>query len=353
MHSRRRGVFGIVLGLCCVALSAADGEVRSHLRRPDEWFRGAEAKRIAENILSWQSAEGGWPKNTDTTAPFAGERQKLKGTFDNGATTDELRFLARMAEVDDDRSCIKAFERGLDHILNAQYTNGGWPQFYPPPQNTYHRHITFNDDAMVRLMEFVREVATRKRYEFVPLERREAAQRAFNHGIDCILKCQIKVNGKLTVWCAQHDEVDFSPRSARTFELASLSGAESVGIVRLLMSLEKPAPEVIHSVDAAVTWFDSVKITGIKVEQVEDKRAPKGKDKVIVKDAEARPMWARFYEIGTNKPIYSGRDGVKKYSLAEIEYERRNGYAWMGYWPETLLAKDYPNWKTRIAAFRR
>jgi hypothetical protein len=41
---------------------------------------------------------------------------------------------------------------------------------------------------------------------------------------------------------------------------------------------------------------------------------------------------------------------VKKYSLAEIEQERRNGYSWLGYWPQTLLEKDYPAWKAKLAA---
>lgn len=332
-------------------LTAATAGARDYVRKPDDWFRSDEGRRIAENILSWQSSEGGWPKNTNTTVPFTGEREKIKGTFDNGATTDELRFLARLIEVLPAAANGKyssAFARGLEHILNAQYTNGGWPQYYPPPKS-YHRHITFNDDAMVRLMIFLREVATEKRYEFVKRKQRDAAQRAFDRGVDCILKCQIKVKGELTVWCAQHDEVDFSPRPARTFELASLSGSESVGIVRLLMSLEKPNPNVIRSVDAAVAWFDSAKISGIKVEQVEDKNAPKGRDKIVVKDATAKPMWARFYEIETGRPIFAGRDGVKKYQLAEIEYERRNGYSWLGYWPELLLLKEYPAWKTRFA----
>ena len=37
-------------------------------------------------------------------------------------------------------------------------------------------------------------------------------------------------------------------------------------------------------------------------------------------------MWARFYEIGTNRPIFSDRDGFAKHDLSEIGYERRNGY---------------------------
>lgn len=334
-----------VLSICELARAASTA---GHLKKPDEWFRSVEAKQIVANILAWQSAEGSWPKNVHTTAPYTGGRDKLKGTFDNSATTDELRFLSRAIEASEDPKWMAAFERGLESILKAQYPNGGWPQFYPPPKDEYHRHITFNDDSMVRLMDFVREVATEKRYEFVAKEKRDASQRAFDRGIDCILKCQIKVNGKLTAWCAQHDEVDFSPRSARTYEMASLSGEESAGIAKLLMSTEKPSQEIVRAVDAAVAWFELAKIPGIKVLEVEDKDAPHAKDKVVVKDANAKPMWARFYEIGTNKSIFSGRDGVKKYSLAEIEHERRNGYAWLGYWPETLIVKDYPVWKAKI-----
>ena len=102
---------------------------------------------------------------------------------------------------------------------------------------------------MVRVMEFLREVYSSKLFDFVDEGRRTAAKTAFDKGIDCILKCQIRVDGKLTGWCAQHDEVDFSPRPARTYELVTLSGSESVGIVRLLMSLDHPSPAVIAAVE--------------------------------------------------------------------------------------------------------
>ena len=32
------------------------------------------------------------------------------------------------------------------------------------------------------------------------------------------------------------------------------------------------------------------------------------------------------------RPIFSGRDSVIKYDIAQIEPERRNGYAWYGGW---------------------
>src|SRR5690348_2528804 len=170
---------------------AATGGARDYLGKPDAWFSSADAKRIAANILSYQSDLGGWPKNIDTTAmPYAGERKDLKPTFDNSATTDELRFLARMFDATHEGQYKSAFEKGYDYILKAQYPTGGWPQFYPPDRQ-YHRYITFNDDAMVRLMLFLRETYTSDRYAFLDEARKQAARGEFDRGIDCILKCQI------------------------------------------------------------------------------------------------------------------------------------------------------------------
>jgi PelA/Pel-15E family pectate lyase len=337
--------------LCCLAqagaASAATSGPRKYLDKPPAWFRSDEARRVAANVLSYQADLGGWPKNIDTTAaPYRGDRQALRPTFDNDATTDELRFLARMYKATGDARYRDAVVKGVDYILKAQYPSGGWPQFHPPPR-TYHRHITFNDNAMVRLMEFLRETYTSDLYEFLGADRRKAARRAFDRGIECILKCQIKVGDKLTAWCAQHDEKDYQPRPGRSYELVSLSGAESVGVVRLLMSLDAPSPEVVRAIEGTVAWFESAKIKGIRVVAEKDDKAPRGRNKVVVKDASAPPMWARFYEIGTNRPIFADRDGVAKHDLAEIGYERRNGYAWLGYWPRKLLEQDYPAWKKK------
>lgn len=331
----------------CTLPAAADG-IRDHLNRSDAWHRSTEGRRIAANVLSHQSTAGSWPKNTDTASqPYGGDGARIRGTFDNGATTPELTFLARAFRATNDDAYRRAFLLGFDHILEAQYPSGGWPQRHPAGDG-YARHITFNDQTMVRLMRFVREVATAEAYRFVDEDRRDAAEQAFARGVECILKCQVRVDGKLTAWCAQHDAATFAPRPARSYELVSLSGSESVGIVRLLMSIEDPSQAIIQAVDAAVAWLEQVKLTGIRVDRKPDPAAPRGTNKVIVADPDAPPLWARFYEIGTNRPIYADRDGVVKRHLADIGYERRNGYAWLGTWAQELLQEEYPAWKRRL-----
>jgi pectate lyase len=228
--------------------------------------------------------------------------------------------------------------KGLRHILEAQYPTGGWPQRFPPGSG-YHRHITFNDNSMVRILELLRDVAESPEYGFVDKELRSAAKAAFDKGIRCILDCQIVVDGKRTVWCAQHDEIDLRPRPARSYELVSKSGAESAAILKLLLSLENPSPEIRRAIRAGAEWYESAKIMGIRLER-------KNGDRAVVEDSHAPPLWARFYEIDSDRPFFCGRDGVKKYRLSEIEGERRNGYSWYGEWGREV-AQSYERWKQK------
>lgn len=304
-------------------------------KKTDEWFRTAEATKAMDCILSWQSLNGDWPKNKDNTAALnTGDRAKIEGTFDNSATTIELRNLACAFRVTGDARYKTAFLAGFDHIIKAQYPNGGWPQYYPLRKG-YYTHITFNDGAMIRLMEFLRDATTGRDFTFLDKDRDAAAKLALARGVDCILKCQVLIKGVPTVWCAQHDETTFAPAAARKYELPSLSGGESAGVLIYLMSLENPSPEVIRAVKSGVAWFDSAKISGYRYEK-----------RTLIKDAAAAPIWARFYELETNRPFFSDRDGIKKFDLSEIGEERRNGYAWYNT-VGANVARAYAKWAYR------
>ncbi|WP_246000616.1 pectate lyase [Pontibacter diazotrophicus] len=268
-------------------------------------------------------------------------------TIDNGATFTQLEYMARVYEATGQEKYKKGFLRGLDYLLEAQYENGGWPQYYPIRKG-YYEHITFNDGAMIGVMQLLRDVAQRKEpYTFVDAARRNLAAKAIEKGLHVILQTQIKVDGRLTAWCAQHDRHDLTPQKARAYELRSVSGGESVGIVKYLMEIENPSPDIVRAVEGAVSWLERVKITGIRVDRVKDPSMKRGHNAVVVKDPSAPPLWARFYEIGTNKPMFVGRDGIVRDKLSEIEEERRNGYSWYVSSPQELLEKDYPDWKQK------
>jgi PelA/Pel-15E family pectate lyase len=329
---------------------------RDCLKQKPEWYAGDDAMRVADNVLLYQRESGGWPKNIDMAVVLSGrakaEIAKEKGAddslIDNGATYTQMDYLARVFNATGDpirkEGFKEGFIKGLDYLLKAQYENGGWPQYYPRLTG-YYKHITFNDDAMVGVMELLRKVARKDHaYSFVDEARRARSEAAVTKGVEIILKTQIVVNGKRTVWCAQHDEVTLAPVPARSYEHVSLSGFESVGLVRFLMGVERPDGRIVEAVESAIAWFKESKLTGIKVVEKPDTSFPNGFDRVVVEDANAGPLWARFYEINTGRPIFSGRDSVIKYSLAEIEHERRTGYNWYTRAPAELLEKDYPAW---------
>lgn len=322
--------------------------VSKKLNEPAEWYASDDAKKLAANILAWQTPEGGWPKNTETATAAPTEKDADRhATFDNSAGFFEILYLARVYNATHDADIKAAIDKAIDYILEAQYDNGGWPQSYPAPKG-YGRYITFNDGTMARIMFLLRDVYTSEHFAFLDDARKTKAQQAWDKGIDCILKCQVIVDGQRTVWGAQHDEKTFAPAPARAFEPVSLCGAESLAVMNLLMHVEHPSPEIIAAVDAAAAWFEKTKIMGIRIEDRPMEGTPKGFERYVIKDPTAGPLWARFYEIGTNKPIFLGRDSVVHYDLMEIDTERRTGYRWYGSWAKARLEKEYPAWRAKV-----
>lgn len=323
-------------------------------------YRKDQIKEIADNILLYQRANGGWPKNYDMMAVLTDEqRSALRSvvhdisltTFDNGATHSQITFLAKAYQTIKDDRYSAACLRGIDYILSAQYPNGGFPQFFPDTSG-YRKYITFNDGAMGGVMKVLSDIVRgRKQYAFVDPARRNKVTAAFELGVQCILSCQIPLGDSLTAWCQQHDNITLKPQNARTFEPKAICSMESAELVRFLMSIDRPSPEVKKAVHYAVAWFRGSPLAGIRVETVKMNEKKfiyhsSSEDKVVVPDAAAPPIWSRMYEIGTNRPLFCNRDGKVVYSLAEVELERRTGYKWYGYEPQEVLDR-YDEWCER------
>jgi len=306
----------------------------------------------AENMLLWQRSNGGWPKEpyndfsgydrVQTAAEITtanNTKNNTDTTIDNNHTVGELKTMLSAYKSTSNPNYLNAVIRAIDYLFEAQYANGGWPQYYP--DKSFYRHqITYNDNAMVNVMNLMWDISKSKNNTEVldPIYINKAIA-AFNKGIDVMIQTQITVNGKKTAWCAQHDEVTLLPATARAYELPSNSGSESVGIVRTLMLVENPSAEIIQSVKDAVAWFEEVKIVGYATQNT-------GSDVVLI-TSPGNVMWARFYDLDTNLPFFCGRDGIKKNTLAEIELERRTGYAWYGNWPKDVIASEFTAWKTK------
>lgn len=323
-------------------------------RFDDGFFATSEAARIGDNLLFYQHPSGGWPKNMQLQDELTDERRvRVEGmkrgrryaTIDNGATTTEMVYLARLYNATKDMKYYDAVVRGFNYLFEAQYDNGGWPQFYPLSKG-YYTHVTYNDDAMVNVLKLMRDAVKGKApFGFLPDSVKAAAQASLDKGVDCILKTQVVQDGRPTVWCAQYDENTLQPANARAYELVSLSGQESDNIVLFLMSLSKPSPEVRRCVEDAVAWFKKSMIKGMRMEKFTN---ADGKSDVHLVpcpqgDTPCPPLWARFYTIDGNRPFFCDRDGVMRFDLSEIGYERRNGYRWYNSDGMKVL-KRYESW---------
>jgi PelA/Pel-15E family pectate lyase len=313
----------------------------------------------ADNMLLFQRKSGGWSKqyhgkafsynvqfSDSLKADIAVEASHDDANIDNNSTTKEIAYLVKSYHKFNNPKYLAAAENGIRFLLKAQYKNGGWPQYYPD-HSGYRGQITFNDNAMANVLVLLQDVALRRNgMEAVNSALVAPTADAVQRGLDCILKTQIRVEGQLTGWCQQYDRVTLQPTKARAYELPSISGSESVSIVKFLMSQPSPTREMKDAIHGAVNWLKKVKIADYKVVTVSAPGTPGGIDRKVVADPSAPGMWARYYEIGTNKPFFCDRDGIKKYSIAEIGYERRVGYAWFGKWAAELLERHYPAWVT-------
>lgn len=310
---------------------------------------------VAERMLLYQRANGGWPQpggdpiqynlpiSPELKKKLLAEKHIFDTTIDDKATTREINGLVKAYQQTHNPSYLEAAEKGIRYLLEAQNKAGGWGQFYPDTTG-YHKHITYNDNAMIDVLKVLKNTAEEKDgFDVVSASLRPLAQQAVQKGIQCILKTQYKQKGKLTAWCAQHDRETLLPAKARKFELPSLSGAESVGILYFLMSVDNPSSEIKQAIEAGVQWLDAVKLVGIRTEDIKDPAQPKGKDRIVVADPNST-LWARFYDLETNKPFFTGRDSVPRATLAAIENERRVGYGYYGTWAAKLLDKDYQVW---------
>lgn len=382
----------ITLAIFLVSLDALSQEfIWDRFQYPIGRYAKKDALKIGDNIVDFQRSSGGWSKRLKPGEEYTTvERLKIKASekayallydtpgeseyshnsssLDNGATHSHIRYLLRLAKATQKTKYIESARKGIQYLLSAQTVLGGWPQNYPNI-SSYGGYVTFNDGAMVGAMKVLQEIS-RGDYSFIDSKMRDQAKMSFGKGVQYILSSQIVINGEKTGWCAQYARVGYSPERGRTYELPAISSASSTNVVRLLMSIDNPEIRVRQSIVQAIKWFESAKIQNTEIKRVYDEKLEepffadvretfgdpairlrkfdgRGFDIRLIKSESTRPIWARFYDIELMKPIFSSVDGIKRFSLKDISYERRTGYRWYGYWPQNLLESDWPAWKKK------
>lgn len=314
---------------------------------------------LADNMITWQMSHGGWFKygkskyaaawnGTDARADWTGANGVELGTIDNGGTVTEMMFLADVYRRNNVTKYRDSARKGMDFILTMQYPSGGFPQVYPARTGTtYSNYATFNDDASVRVLGML-NLAVKQQSPFTATtfssDQLARIHTAIAKGVDYILKSQIVQSGVKTVWCAQHDPTTYAPKGARSYELPSKSGLESVGVIGFLLSQPQTA-DVKAAAQAGIAWYKS---DAVKVANTAYVNRPSGNTDDTYNPIQVKTgstLWYRFYDLDKDVGFFSGRlptdnpPGVgKKYDIMEIEAERRYGYQWGGAYGTKLFA---------------
>lgn len=328
----------IMLAVACISLSAANlsdmkwANVCSGGMGAD-WYSTAESQDVADIVLAVQKNTGGWMKNDQLHNLSTSEYNKLinardeHSCFDNYATTQEMRFLAKVwqgCKVDKYR---ESFEDALLLILKAQKQVGGWSQYYPlSGGGSYQDYITFNDDLMTNIMKILRDIYNNEGdfKDIVDETLRNKCKEAFDKGLECIIKCQVDDNGTPAAWCAQHDTIDYLPTEGRPHELPSISGYESASLLSFLMSVENPSEELQNTITTAIDWLS--KHIYRKNAKIEDYTNTQGEADRHIVDATNSDVWARFIQIGGE----SGEKIYNKFFQKLQKYNRSRSYTYNG-----------------------
>ncbi len=361
----------IVFCVCVTLFAFDDGSIKLikfkdgihhwNLKNPDrnyDRYDRTEFEAIAQNFVEWQNYDGGWPKNIDWLAKIDKDsvrrimqKRYRSSTLDNRNIFPQIEYLSEAYTRTKNETFKNSAEKGLQYILAIQNSlSGGWRGWDIDA-------ITYNDEIMTGVMNLMLDIKLKhENYTWVSEELYDKIVKSLDKAIKVTLKCQIEVDGVKTAWGQQHSHKTLRPMEARSFELPSITANESCDVLLFLMRIENPDQDVIDAVHAGVKWLEKAKLNGFKIERVPlprnqyiNKEYPY--DLQVIEDLQAKPIWARFYDIETNQPFLCNRDGIKVYNLNEVSPESRTGYAWYGYWPEPVF-KAYADWKGRKDVFR-
>ncbi|MBW8844489.1 MAG: pectate lyase [Burkholderiales bacterium] len=343
-------------------------EASMPLDKPPAWYGDDAALRVARNILSFQTPAGGWGKNQPRDRPprqpgqayvadnnlkrptpgdfdlAADPQWSYVGTIDNDATITEIRFLAKVAaRLPGEAGDVyrQGVQRGLAYLLLAEFPGGGWPQVWPL-QGGYHDAITLNDNALVEVAELMGHAARGEaELRFLPVSLRAAAADAEGRAVRLLLATQVRIDGRPTLWAQQHDPLTLAPASARNYEPPALCSGESAQALLFLMSVPRPSPAVVEAVNGGMKALRSLAVQDrawVKVDEAQGRR--------LIEQPGAGPLWARYYDATTLKPVFGDRDKSLHDDVNDLSLERRNGYAWWGNWPVKALAA-YDAWAAK------
>ena len=239
--------------------------------------------------------------------------------FDNFSVWGHLYFMHAVYVRTKEDTYRDVIFRGLQCIIDTQ-KNGAW-------ENKVHPHITYNDEATQGVMFLLFDILGNENGEwgFVRGSLRDKLDRAYERGIESILKCQVIVDGT-GVWGQQHSHETFLPVRGRNYEPAGWAPIESCTILDVLRNDLTRFPNgdrsdrVRRAFNMAIAWFIKYRKTGLD----------------WCRDG-ATEGWGRYHEIPSGRIIFGNREGEILYDYHQMTDERKGGYYWGGNFPLKVI----------------
>ncbi|MGN0629911.1 MAG: pectate lyase, partial [Ruminococcus sp.] len=114
------------MGSMVVYAGANDFSWSTYAKKDASWWSSSEATALADEIIQYQLSDGGWRKDMKTETSGSWN----KSTIDNNATWGQIRFLASVYNATGTEKYKTSCLKGIDLLINGQYSNGGWPQVF-------------------------------------------------------------------------------------------------------------------------------------------------------------------------------------------------------------------------------
>ncbi|HYE98481.1 MAG TPA: pectate lyase [Planctomycetota bacterium] len=260
------------------------------------------AVAAARALVDGQLESGGWQNHVDFgPAPKHQYRTRKGGrnnnsSFDDGQTQTALRFMMAVDEALDfkDAAIHEAAQYGLSAVLKAQFPNGAFPQVFrgPAPHHPvvpaklpdydwrtekrvkeYWDLYTLNDGLAGTLCETLLEAHR--------IYKDEKARAALVRLGEFLILAQMPSPQR--GWAQQYT-YEMCPAWARKFEPPAISGGEGQDAMETLLAIHRLTGEArfLEPVKAGLAYYRACLL-------------PDG-------------GLARYYELGTNKPLYMTSD---------------------------------------------
>jgi hypothetical protein len=281
------------------------------------------AKETADALIRGQLRSGGWDNRIEfdpderkkyayRVEPDDGKKRRNTTTFDDNKSQSAIRFLMQLDQQLEfkDATIHESVLYALDAVLRSQYSSGAWPQRYsefPGPADStitkasipqswsrtfpgtkYAGFYTLNDNTMSDLIVLMLDA-----YDIYQDQRYlEAAAR----GGEFFLNAQLPE--PQPGWAQQYDK-EMHPAWARKFEPAAITGGESQGVMRTLLLLYRRTAAVRDHADRFLEPLPRA-IAYYRRSALDDGKL------------------ARFYELGTNRPLFFTKQYELTYSSDDM-----------------------------------